>query len=235
MTLKLAAKKPNPKKRRKRMPNSSTAVFQRSSGTTSATNQIWTIWNGSHTGTSATTAITTNEIVWTAWTSNTIVVNQPNITSSANASTWGIWNAHYVGPQVQLATPEEQARMVAERQRANDAHHARQMALQAETSAAQARAVRLLRENLDAKQKADLEANGYFELETISKGGERRKYRIHRKWSGNIQQVDDSGKKIKTLCIHPREVTPIEDSMLAQKLMLEGGAEEDLLRIANHS
>lgn len=233
-SLKLAAKKP--RKRKKLMPNATALIRSGvSSGTTTgASNQIWTIWSASHTGSTATAAITTNELIWTAWSSNTVVVTGgTGITT--NASTWGIWNDQYVGPQVQVATPEEQARMVAERQRANDAYHARQMALQAETSAAQARAVRLLRENLDAKQKADLDANGYFELETISKGGERRRYRIHRKWSGNIHQIDQNGKRLKTLCIHPREATPVEDSMLAQKLMLEGGAEEDLLRIANHS
>jgi hypothetical protein len=136
---------------------------------------------------------------------------------------------------VQIATPEERQRLAAERQRLNDEHYARQRVLQEESDKAKARAIRLLRENLDEKQRADLDANGYFELEAISRNGDRRKYRIHRKWSGNIQQVDQSGRRIKTLCIHPREATPIEDSMLAQKLMLEGGAEEDLLRIANHS
>lgn len=238
-SFKLAAKKPSPKKRKKRMPimtgTGSLVPYSANSSTTTGS-QIWTLWSNSY----GTTSATANQIIWTAWTGGTTTsaanITAANSTGSINSSTWGSWNVQYGNQQqVRVATAEEQARMVADRQRANDAYHARQMALQAETSAAQARALRLLRENLDAKQKADLDANGYFELETISKGGERRKYRIHRKWSGNIQQVDGNGNRIKTLCIHPREHTPVEDSMLAQKLMLEGGAEEDLLRIANHS
>lgn len=250
-SLKLAAKKPV-KKRRKRMPTMASATARiphpanSSTIVSGAATQVWTIWNRSYTGTTTTLAssVTTgtgNQIIWDAWTSGSITTSGSQagtqtgtqlIMSGSNTTTWGIWNDTH---EVKLATAEEQQRLTAERQRANAEYHARQQALQAETAAAQTRALRLLRENLDEKQKSDLSANGFFELETISKNGERRKYRIHRKWSGNIQQVDDNGKRIKTLCIHPREATPIEDSMLAQKLMLEGGAEEDLLRIANHS
>ncbi len=245
-SLKLAAKKPV-KKRRKRMPTATARTHYPSNSTgtvTGSATQIWTMWNSSHTGgttvisPSVTVTATGNQIIWNAWTSGSITTSGSGqtgtqiITSGSNTTTWGVWNDTY---EVKLATVEEQQRLTAERQRANAEHQARQQVLQAETAAAQTRALRLLRENLDEKQKADLSANGFFELETFSKNGERRKYRIHRKWSANIQQVDDSGKRLKTLCIHPRDHTPIEDSMLAQKLMLEGGAEEDLLRIANHS
>lgn len=51
---------------------------------------------------------------------------------------------------------------------------------------------------------------------------------------GNVDQVDDSGRRIKRLCVHPVEGVPDADTMLAQKLFLEG-SEEELLRVANHN
>jgi hypothetical protein len=237
-TRKVAAKKLAKQKsvtqKRKRMPL--IASGSATGSTTGSSTQIWRMWNTSIITSASTTSA--NDI-WQLWnTSGSITTGASNQTTivSSSATTWGSWNVAYeAAQQVQIATPEERQRLAAERQRLNDEHYARQRVLQEESDKAKARAIRLLRENLDEKQRADLDANGYFELEAISRNGDRRKYRIHRKWSGNIQQVDQSGRRIKTLCIHPREATPIEDSMLAQKLMLEGGAEEDLLRIANHS
>ncbi len=201
-------------------------IVTNATGSTSSATEVWRLWNSSVIQTTSSATLTNNQ-VWTIWsstsTSGTLIVDP-----------WPIWNGTSTRG-VAVATPEEQQRLVAERQRLNDERYAQQRARQVEADKAQARAVRLLREHLDERQRQQLDQNGYFELETIARSGERRKYRIHRKWSGNIQQVDDSGRRIRTLCIHPREATPIEDSMLAQKLMLEGGAEEELLRVANHS
>jgi hypothetical protein len=188
-------------------------------------NQVWTIWNETYASASTTivtptivTPTITSNVIWDSW-----IVAYNN--SVNNVIT------HGVVPHRQITEAERQARAE------EDARwRERNAAFLAEEAKAKDRAEKLLQENLDAKQREELAAKGYFELDVISKNGSSRRYRIHRRWSGNIQQVDpSSGQRLKTLCIHPREVVPIADSMLAQKLMLESGMEEDLLRIANHS
>jgi hypothetical protein len=168
-----------------------------------------------------------------------IIANQT--TSVSNSSVWTVWNQSYNAPVLRQApgrplTDIERQALNAQRA-ADDARWREQSrAVEAQETLARERAEKLLQSNLDARQRAELAANGFFELDVISKNGESRRYRIHRKWSHSIHQVDPSnGKRLKTLCIHPRETVPVADSMLAQKLMLESGMEEELLRIANHS
>ncbi len=234
------------------MPHGGTAVATNytqqtpviSSGGTGDTNVIWTIWNSqSAVITSATTSAPTNDLIWSTWiqiqgttgTGSLVLSGSPttgSITSGAIGNTliWTSWVEDNNLSQEQLQVRQQQQ---AEQQAQ---YRERQIVVEAEAAKARSRAERLLRENLDEKQREELSAKGYFELDVLSQNGPRRRYRIHRKWAGNIQQIDpQSGQRLKTLCIHPREQTPVEDSMLAQKLMLEGGMEEDLLRIANHS
>ncbi len=198
-------------------------------GITAGNNQIWTIWNESYT--SASTTVITPRIITAS-------------STGTSAQIWGAWNEAYgsgtitIGaamPTRILSEAEHEAARVA---RATDEAkwRERNAAAQAEEEKAKDRAEKLLLESLNAKQSAELRANGYFELDVISKNGNSRRYRIHRRWSHSIHQIDpSSGQRLKTLCIHPGMQVPIADSMLAQKLMLESGMEEDLLRIANHS
>lgn len=194
--------------------------------TSGTSNQIWTVW----TETYGTTAVVTPRIV-----------NQ----TATNTQVWGAWNNTYAAgtitigaalpPARQLTEAEREAARVA-RAAEDERWRARNAAVQAEEAKAKDRAEKLLQESLDGKQRAELAAKGYFELDVISNNGSSRRYRIHRQWSHSIQQIDpSSGKRLKTLCIHPGMQVPIADSMLAQKLMLESGMEEELLRIANHS
>ena len=60
-----------------------------------------------------------------------------------------------------------------------------------------------------------------------------KRYRIHKGRTGNIQLLDGQDKVIKCFCIHPREQCPLDDNVLAQKLLLETN-EEEFLRVANH-
>lgn len=201
----------------------------------------WPAWNAIFTssGTSSTlvTASTgsSNDTVlltssssvttWTAWNNayyTTITCDSDN-DSRVNTAVWTAWNndvdlRHASEERVREAvrlSREQYSRVEAERQSARD------------------RAERLLRENLSAKQKEELQAKGYFTLELLSKG-QRKLYRIERGRSRNVRQVDDSGRVLKTLCAHPVAQVPDADTMLAQKFMLES-AEEEFLRIANHS
>lgn len=203
-----------------------------------ATNgEVWTAWLRTQSVTSH-----LGEVAVTITGNSTIAANQTTVVSQ-NTLVWGAWNRVYNSsttiiqgaPGRALSDEERQALDV---QRAADqARWAEQRkAVEAEEALARERAEKLLQQSLDEKQRTDLRANGFFELDVISKNGDRRRYRIHRKWSHSIHQVDPAnGKRLKTLCIHPGMQVPIADSMLAQKLMLESGMEEELLRVANHS
>lgn len=190
---------------------------------------IWQEWSKGYTSTSTSSSTIlysrqSSTHVWTNWNNAYYPTTTPTI--STTYSTWRAWNASYI-PLTPAQTAEYNARLAPQRERA--------LQIEGERAKARERAQVLLQEHLSDQQKAMLAANDYFELDLIE-GEEVKRYRIHRKWSGNIQQIDPStGRKLKTLCIHPREQTPVEDSMLAQKFMLEGGMERELLRIANHS
>jgi hypothetical protein len=66
-------------------------------------------------------------------------------------------------------------------------------------------------------------------------GGETgRRYRIRYGNAMNVQQLDHHGREVQSLCFSPRDLLPVGDVMLAQKLALEL-IETDALRVANRS
>lgn len=89
------------------------------------------------------------------------------------------------------------------------------------------RATDLLLENLTAEQCRQYVTYRFFEVI----GGESgRRYRIWQSTSDNIEEFDDLGRRICTLCVRPLGVA-IADMLLAQKMALEL-FESDTLRIA---
>jgi hypothetical protein len=106
--------------------------------------------------------------------------------------------------------------------------------IEGERAKAREKAEAILRECLNPRQQEELSLHGHFHLETIAQSGERRRYRIERGRSQNVKQVTPEGRILKTLCMHPVMSVPDADTMLAQKLYLEG-AEDEFLSIANHS
>lgn len=206
---------------------------------TTAGTVVWTIWNAASTATLTTTTATID--VWAAWVVTTAgtASNASIITTTTTtaATIWPAWNLGYVTREQVRATfaraspsPEEvQAQL-----RAQERWRAEHVRIQAERSQAEARAEKLLAEVLSPAQREELVAKKYFTVESIAKNGERRIYQVHRGRSRNVVQVDASGRRIKTLCAHPTALVPDADTMVAQKLMLEG-CEEDFLRVANHS
>lgn len=206
-----------------------------------------------------TTAAVTVPTVWYRTTAETIVS-----TSTASAVTWGHWNesitsattetvwTHWVLPagtgggrgafRREYTTPfVESAEQLAlrdtvraEGRRLAQLMNAENQAAQAVKNAARDKARQLLLAQLDDRQRVDLASNGYFELETIQPSGERRRYRIHRGRSGNVERVDQEGRRLRRYCIHPVMACPDEDTMLTQKLWLEHN-EELFLRTANAS
>lgn len=170
----------------------------------------WTVWN---TQVSTASTDTADDVVWGYWVST--------------AATTG--TTYYVtvpaAPR-QETEAEQQARV--ERERQNEARWARE---RAERDAAAARAAALLAEHLDDEQATEYEQHGYFTV--ISRDGQRR-YQIHRGRSGNVREVNGNGHRLRTFCIHPGEAVPDEDTMLAQKLMLEAD-DPEFFRLANVS
>lgn len=217
--------------------------------TSAGTNTLtWQIWNNELTSrltsytASATTTNTWTGSTWDAW--NEDFTRQANeamgnitrhlaesvITATStltNSSTWVVWNQQLSNIRNASA---EQVRAATARETARREENAR---IQVEHSQAKDRAERLLREHLSREQEEELKTKGHFHLE-LHVNGQRKRYRIERGRSRNVRQVDDTGRILKTLCAHPVAMVPDADTMLAQKLMLEGD-EEGFLRIANHS
>lgn len=90
------------------------------------------------------------------------------------------------------------------------------------------KAKRLLYSHLTDYQKRMYRKKRYFHV--VSEKG--RKYRICHGDTQNIYLLEN-GKPAKRFCAHPHNV-PVEDAMLAQKLMLETD-EQRFLRVANES
>lgn len=204
------------------------------SGTTTMgeTFDVWPAWVES--STSSTCTWTTSGVIWTNWIQAAGTAITTGVTAAGNI--WTLWvQGQWVQGQVLQAA---QAINMAPTVRAGRAHEHnldRIVRTEAERAKARERAQKLLQEGLNAQQREQLAQRGFFEVDVRARSGEQRRYRIHRKWSHSIDRLDpSSGRRLETLCIHPLEATPIEDSMLAQKLMLESGMEDDLLRIANH-
>jgi hypothetical protein len=181
----------------------------------------WKSWNSTYverttaTGTSGTTTLVVDPwVVWVQLADGTITGTLPSI-------------------QPRISEEEYQARRREEERRENEWRQ--QRAIEArEREAAKARAQVLLREHLTEEQKAELADKRFFSLSVIDgKSGERRHYRIHQGRAGNVEQVNESGNRIKGFCIHPSIDCPDEDTMLAQKLWLET-REDEFRRVANH-
>jgi hypothetical protein len=105
----------------------------------------------------------------------------------------------------------------------------RQEKAERERAAARERADKLLRTNLSPEQREELDRWNAFHLYVGKK-----KYRIKRGRSRNVQLLDAKGNVVRTFCAHPRDQVPDEDTMLVQKLMLES-QEEVFCKIANQS
>lgn len=79
------------------------------------------------------------------------------------------------------------------------------------------KAKELLYRFLSKKQRDQLESVGYFE----QVGGDGNLYRL---WYGEHRSIElvEGGEVTKRLCVHPRIIVPVGDTLLAQKLLLQG-------------
>jgi hypothetical protein len=85
-------------------------------------------------------------------------------------------------------------------------------------TAAEARAEKLLRENLSDSQLSQLDASGCFDVVGGSSG---KTYRITRGRQMNVYQLDKNGRRVRGLCFVPEGNLVPGDVMLIQKLSLE--------------
>lgn len=191
-----------------------------SSGTTSGTYRVWTYWT-------TTTATSTTNVV------------QPQWYEWQNAGT-ASYKIAVCGRGVYDLPAQETAEQRAERlerqaaERAKWAREARRHKIRAEVAAIRAR--RLLDEILTADQAEQYERDRYFELAVHdSRTGSVRRFRVSHGRSGNVAEIDESGHVRRRACIHPYGVNePTEDTLAAQKLLLETNLEE-FERVANWS
>ena len=216
-----------------------TASVTTCSAGTNVSSQIWTAFNANYIMSLAdqTAALNSasehmNALIGTSMTSNTATV--------MNNIIWTAFNNQYVNNQyvasigysdnLRQVDPEVAARRIAEADRIRQ----RSIEVEGERALARGRAEKLLHESLSPIQLDELQKDGHFHLDVLSRDGDSRRYRIKRGRVRNVQQVDASGRVLKHFCIHPREEVPDADTMLAQKLLLES-MEQEFLRIANHS
>ena len=173
--------------------------------TSDTTSAVWYSWTSCDNTTSATTS---NDNVWRAWSGTSITTNA------------GITQNY----QPRQLTPEE----IAAQRQAAEARYLEAEQRERERQEAKGRAEELLRMFLTPEQKENLEKMSAF----LVKSESDRLYRIRRGRTGNIEELDKDGKVIARLCVHPQEMVPDADTMLAQKLWLETN-EAGLLRVAN--
>ena len=93
----------------------------------------------------------------------------------------------------------------------------------------EARALRLLQENLSPDQREQHGRFGYFD---VVGGNTGKRYRIKYGFQLNVALLDNRGRTKAVLCFAPEANLPAGDVMLAQKLALEL-FETDTLKIAN--
>ena len=92
-----------------------------------------------------------------------------------------------------------------------------------------ARATMLLREWLSPQQRAQFDAEGYFDVVGCDTG---KRYRIHHGTSMNVHEMDDAGHSKSGWCVVPSRRLAAGDVMLAQKIALET-RENSVLAVAN--
>jgi hypothetical protein len=187
-------------------PDSADALTYLTVATTAATDcSAWYVWSTSN-------LMSTQKTTWLRW--NDYYTTGNNSTALyTNAAVWREWNG--------LRRPADDWR--------SPSHRAMCERINREAAEARARARVLLEEHLTEEQRAVLSREKFFEV--LSRDG-RRRYRITHGRAGNVYLLGPDGRPVTRYCAHPVDRVPDEDTMLAQKLMLES-CEEDFLRLAN--
>jgi hypothetical protein len=195
----------------------------------------WAYWcteGGTYT-TSSTASTTT---AWSSWCDYSTAAT----TTAASGDVWITWNTSGTNASAttmpvsvrRAAIPERTPEQIAADQAAQRRREAEWKAerdkREAEAKAAEARATKLLKENLDDEQRKELASHKRFHV--VGSDGER--YEVDcTKRQHNVFAVKD-GKRVREFCAVQTGDTPLQDHLLAQKLMLEADADA-FKRVAN--
>ncbi len=196
--------------------------------TSDSAGQVWSGWATGTTG-SATSDI------WVTWSGDAGTTTGSETTSGSSNEIWVTWTGVSAGDSLNFEVYDPRQEPAVETDEEIEARAERQRQHQIDLEAARKakevareKAEVLLKENLDREQREQFDKTRWFYL--ISQSGKR--YRIRHDWIGNIDEIDEKDMVVAGYCIHPQIEVPIEDSMLIQKLMLEGD-EQRFLAIAN--
>lgn len=180
--------------------------------TISTNTSVWTSWCGTNSTSTFTTVI---DPIWTTWSESTC-------TSTSGSTVWFTW----VGETESSNRPRPHNSEEVNRWREEAAAHIKnseKLRLEAE-----ARAEKLLVENLSLQQRLQYEKEKMF----VVNGKSGYRYRIRKGRVANVDMIDRSGKIEHRLCAHPSDAVPDYDTMLAQKLLLEDD-EQRFIAVAN--
>lgn len=180
-------------------------------GTTTSTSTVWTGWctTGTNTISTTQTVCTSTTVVWYTWCD-------------------GATNT-YTSPQLAQVNDRQAREDYARHMAARNAEATERYAeSERKRKEAEARADKLLVENLTLQQRLDFEKTKSFMVKATS----GKRYRIRCGRMGNVDMINAKGFIEHRLCAHPGVDVPNGDTMLAQKLMLEVD-EPAFLRIAN--
>lgn len=185
------------------------AGYEVTANSTATTIFVWDAWNN---------GLTTNNAwqYWTATKSGTTATTCNTIT----ADVWCDWNG-----QLTYTLQQVPAESDAER----EARLARIRQYEENKRDAETRAKALLEESLSEKQREEMEKERYF---TVESKDSKRRYRVRtdKGRHGNIEELDEQGRAVATLCCAPQGAIPLGDALLGQKLALE--ADEEMFRKA---
>lgn len=172
----------------------SSGIWPVCNGTATDSQNIWQGW--------ITTSSNSTTTIWPIWISST----------SSTTGTWCQWANNQDSFQpAQILSEEEHNRICEEAMRQAAAEREKR-------EAAAKRAMRLLYDNLTAKQLEALNKHGWFLVE----GGKSKKtYRIYgNRYAGNIHELNAEGKEVLRYCVHAECTLPLGDQLLAQAISL---------------
>lgn len=161
-------------------------------------------------------------------TSPTITVTSGStVITQYNRGFEGFYNNYYNAPSYapRPLTPAQLRDRERERQREREAWAARRR----EEGEAATRAHALLMEMLTPEQQASW---GLTHEIAVEGEHSKQQYRLTTRRAGGVYRMNASGRRDMSYCIHHANEIPIEDQVLAQKLLLETD-EREFLRIAN--
>lgn len=193
---------------------------------------------------------TSTSIVWRAWTGDCTTMDDAGIwcrwTSNSTTSVehytpntvWRIWQSSEAARSGQVVyetdlapeTPEQAQQRVEDARRREEAARLAMEQARREREAAEAKARELLTGLLSPEQVEEYGRSRAFHVV----GSDGVRYRVKKGWAGNVEELDQEGRAVARLCIHPQVIVPEEDNLAAQKLLLEADAGE-FRRIANRT